>query len=427
MLVHPRLLRRLRAYIRRTLLILCFLAFLDALLLIRGRPPASTAPTLAQQVEHSTSHDAANTSVYIVSVHRNNEEILRGAWNEAVLALAGHLGPSNVHFTAIESGSQDKTKEALMDLKFALDDMGVSNTVSLGMTVWEQLEEIETRPDPDSPREPGWIWDKEEGHYDMRRIPYLARVRNQAMEPLAGLARQQGRHFDKVLWLNDVAFDVADFVALLRTRGGRYAAACGMDFKTYPYYYDTFALRDERGLKTASYYWPWFISPLAREATLRGDPVRVESCWNGMVVFDSAPFYADPPLRFRGIDDSLADLHLEGSECCLVHADNVLSRDPDKGVWLNPNVRVGYTVEAYRAVKGGRFPGPWAAVVGGWANRLGRVKGWIQHDLEMAEVRRRLDKWRSETPTGELSRTEPGVACLINEMQIMWQNGWKHL
>ncbi|KAB5536687.1 polysaccharide export protein [Coniochaeta sp. 2T2.1] len=386
----------------------------------KGRTLASASPAPSRR------DVAANSSVFIVSVHRNTEEILRSAWNDAVLNLVSYLGAANVHFAAVESGSQDKTKEALMDLKGKLDGAGVSNTISLGMTVWEQLDELENRPDPRRAREPGWIWDEEEGHYDLRRIPYLAKVRNRAMEPLKTLERQ-GRTFDKVLWLNDIVFDVEDYVTLLNTHDGRYAAACSMDFKLYPYYYDTFALRDDRGMKTASYHWPWFVSPTARQSARKGEPVRVESCWNGMVLFDSTPFYANPPLLFRGIDDSLADLHLEGSECCLVHADNVLSRDPDKGVWLNPNVRVGYNVPVYKAVKGGKFPGPWATVLGGWANRWLRFKGRIQHNLEQVTIRQRLSKWRSETPTEELSRTEVGVACLINEMQIMWQNGWKHL
>lgn len=424
MLIHLRFLRRLRAYKRQTLILLGFLFLLDAFLLISDRPLTYRAPMLAQ-AEHSTL-PSTNTSVFIVSVHRNTEETLRTAWNDAVLRLISVLGPSNVHFAAVESGSQDKTKEALMDLKGKLDGVGVSNTISLGMTVWEQLDELENRPDPRRDREPGWIWDMEEGHYDLRRIPYLAKVRNQAMEPLRAL-NNKGRRFDKILWLNDVVFDTDDFLTLLQTRDGHYAAACSMDFKVYPYYYDTFALRDDQGMKTASYYWPWFISPVARESTRKGEPVKVESCWNGMVLFDSSPFYADPPLQFRGIDDSLADLHLEGSECCLIHADNVLTHDPDKGVWLNPNVRVGYNVPVYQAVKGKRFPGPFATVVGGWANRWLRVMGRIKHDLEQLTVQRRLDQWRSETPTGELSRTEVGVACLINEMQIMWQNGWKHL
>lgn len=207
-----------------------------------------------------------------------------------------------------------------------------------------------------------------------------------------------------------------------------------MDFKEYPYYYDTFALRDELGQKTASDHFPWFTSPKARASAKRGDPIEVFSCWNGMVLFDSTPFYADPPLRFRGIDDSLADFHLEASECCLIHADNVLSRDRGKGVWLNPNVRVAYGVPAYDLVRSKkeaegatRFPGPIATVVGAWANRLGRFKARIQFPIEDSTVRSRLEAWRSETPVGELPRTEVGAPCLINEMQIMWMNGWRHL
>ncbi len=225
-----------------------------------------------------------------------------------------------------------------------------------------------------------------------------------------------------------MCLQTTDFLTLLHTRDGAYAAACSMDFKVYPVYYDTFALRDDRGDKAMSDHWPWFLSPTARDAVRRAAPVRVESCWNGMVIFDAAPFYANPPLRFRGIDDDLADLHLEGSECCLVHFDNPLSADEVRGgVWLNPNVRVGYSVSVYRRVRKAFFPGPWATVRGAWANRW---QGWwaagVQFNLERMMVLRRLAEWRA-TPSGELPRQEAGADCLINEKQIMWQNGWKHL
>lgn len=196
-----------------------------------------------------------------------------------------------------------------------------------------------------------------------------------------------------------------------------------MDFKNYPYFYDTFALRDDLGQKAASLYWPWFLSPTSRESARRSEPIRVESCWNGMVLFDAAPFYADPPLKFRGIADSLADLHLEASECCLIHADNALSAHPDKGVWLNPNVRVGYSVKAYKAVQGkhgATFPGPFATVLGEWANRWLWFRGNVQQHLERGTIMARLLRWRG-------AGSEPGHACLINEKQIMWMNGWRHL
>lgn len=212
---------------------------------------------------------------------------------------------------------------------------------------------------------------------------------------------------------------------MFNTRDNDYAAACSMDYKVSPLYYDTFALRDDLGLKTISLYWPWFQSPTARAEAELNAPIRVTSCWNGIVAFDAAPFHANPPLQFRGIDDSLADLHLEGSECCLIHADNYLTTE--RGIWLNPNVRVAYGVNAYYQIRTNRFPNPFWAVVGAWVNRF---MGWriaVQSQLENRVVRSRLEQWKLETPDGDLPRYEPGEACLINEMQIMWSNGWKHL
>ncbi|TRX96728.1 hypothetical protein FHL15_002394 [Xylaria flabelliformis] len=411
-----------RNYLRPALLFLFFLFLLDAIRLVRSRP--ETYRTKPSEV-HQRSEDGAlvNTTIFIASVHRNTEKILRTAWSDAILDLVDYFGPENIYFSAIESGSQDESKAALLDLQTLLDMKGVANTITLGQTVWEQLDEIYTRPPPDV-RVPTWIWNVAEAQWEMRRIPYLARVRNQAMEPLKEL-ENNGITFDKVLWLNDVVFDTEDIVTLLNTRNDNYAAACSMDYKHAPLYYDTFALRDDMGLKTISEYWPWFQSPTSRAAAEKNAPIRVKSCWNGVVVFDSAPFYAHPQLKFRGIDDSLADLHLEGSECCLIHADNYLSLE--KGVWLNPNVRVGYSIDAYRQVQKNHFPSAFWTVLGAWINRIKSGRMTIQSQLESRIVTKRIEQWKAETPKGDAPRNEPGAACLINEMQIMWENGWKHL
>ncbi|KAL1883159.1 hypothetical protein Daus18300_000217 [Diaporthe australafricana] len=431
------LLRRLRQRRRSILSLLLFLFTIDVILLLRHRPRTvrTTAPSLERHHGLRSSNSdlagpgaAGNETFFIVSVHRNTGPILP-AWGAAVLALIDHLGPANVYFSALESGSQDDTKDGLTALKAQLDERRVPNTVTLGQTVWQQLDEMWARPAPDAPRQEGWIRNQEDKVYDLRRITYLARERNRAMEPMRRLQAEQGVTFDRVLWLNDVIFDVDDFLTLLHTRGGAYAAACSMDYKHPPAYYDTFALRDDEGRKTASNYWPWFQAGASRSAAQRADPVRVASCWNGMVIFDAAPFHADPPLRFRAIPDALADMHLEGSECCLVHADNPLSAAAAGGVWLNPNVRVGYSVPAYEAVRaahGEQFPGAWATVVGAWANRWLRWRHSLSHRVEGATVAKRLKQWVAEAPEGE-PRREPGVSCLINEKQIMWMNGWRHL
>lgn len=143
----------------------------------------------------------------------------------------------------------------------------------------------------------------------------------------------------------------------------------------------------------------------------------------------SAPFYAEPPLRFRGISDDLAAHHLEGSECCLIHADNHGSDDPE-GVWLNPNVRVGYNEAAYRAVnpEDGRWPGAWEKIAGIWRNRWARwsVGGRMKRTLERYRVRKKLRKWEGEG-LGVRGRHEAGMHCLVNEMQVLFEGGWIHV
>lgn len=135
----------------------------------------------------------------------------------------------------------------------------------------------------------------------------------------------------------------------------------------------------------------------------------------------AAPFVSSTaPLRFRGVPDSLALHHVEGSECCLIHADNPLSRT--LGVYLNPRVRVGYNLAAYQAThRGGAWVSAWDVFTGLWANRMRR---WTaQLTLERALVQRRVGRWERERADNH----EPGVFCLVNEMQVLAENGWAHV
>jgi Cryptococcal mannosyltransferase 1 len=215
-----------------------------------------------------------------------------------------------------------------------------------------------------------------------------------------------------------------DIVTLLSTRDGYYDAVCSLDFSVPLIYYDTFALRDSLGAKAFPQMWPYFMSPASRDALISNGPVPVQSCWNGVVAFQAEPFYASPPLRFRGISDSLAKHHLEGSECCLIHAD--FHRATSHGVWLNPNVRVGYKPEAYHAVNppDGRIWPTWYKKVGGmWLNRVARWVGWMRRKTEKWHVESEVRQWESEAEGNH----EEALHCLINEMQVLYQNGWLHV
>jgi hypothetical protein len=232
---------------------------------------------------------------------------------------------------------------------------------------------------------------------------------------------------------------IEDVTTLLTTNQNSYAAACALDFSrpvSPQIYYDTFALRDALGLKTATLTYPYFASSASLSALWANNPIPVKSCWNGIVVFDAAPFYDKSlALQFRGTDDELAKMHVEGSECCLIHADNDVLRRA-KGVWLNPNVRVSYNVTTYLEVNAGvardntggirqRWPGKWEAIGGVWANRQARWFGGLRAWSEARVVRGRVKKWAKMG--GPEKREEPGLECLVNEMQVLFENGWQHV
>jgi hypothetical protein len=152
----------------------------------------------------------------------------------------------------------------------------------------------------------------------------------------------------------------------------------------------------------------------------------------------ASPFYDEKsPLRFRGVHDTLAHHHIEGSECCLIHADNRLSSD--LGVWINPNVRVGYchpdlhrpekakfafdwnvfkqmcqmSYDAVHPGHGRSWVPPIRIALGLWENRLRRWVSW--GSTTSWKVQKRLRNWEKE----QLGNQESGEMCLVDEMHVI--------
>jgi hypothetical protein len=211
----------------------------------------------------------------------------------------------------------------------------------------------------------------------VKRIAYLAEVRNKALEPLT--TRSSGMQFDKLLFVNDVIFspkDVADL--LFATNIGpdgktQYHAACAMDFINSFKFYDTFATRDSEGHGAGVPFFPWFTGAdqgISRKDVLSGtDAVRVKSCWGGMVAFEAKWFDREAAaevaddgenstgmesLSFRASDE----LFWDASECCLIHADLAamaslhpesweVRRELDTGIYINPYIRVAYDTSSF--------------------------------------------------------------------------------
>lgn len=441
-MLYTRFRRLFRSRLLRLITILLAIwTFLEAFTIQRNLIAAEIQPSSQTNEE----------KIFLAFLPWNNEYVLRTHLINQLRDLVHALGIEHVFLSIYENGSYDGTKDALRDLHAELEGLGVRSRVILDETTHEDI--VNGRPT--SPKE-GWIqinkagyeaFGVNQGDFALRRIYYLAKLRNKVLEPLADLAAK-GERFDKILFLNDVTYTADDILTLLHTRNGNYAAACTLDFELPPTFYDTFALRDSNGDPALMHTWPYFASSASRNAVLAGKPVPVQSCWNGIVAMSTSPFYNHtlaeddgPPLRFRGVPDTLALQHIEGSECCLIHYDNPLANP--LGNWINPAVRVGYCHPglmkakfaydwdlfkrvcswAYEAVhpgEGRSWVGLWRVAAGMWENRLRRLVhvGGLQN----WKVKRRVREWER----GGKGRREVGEACLVDEMQVIEPHGWLH-
>jgi hypothetical protein len=188
-------------------------------------------------------------------------------------ALVQELGIDNVFVSTYESGSYADTKDALRELDLTLEDLHVQKSIVLSDI--SHADEIAQQPAGH-----GWV-KAPSGETQLRRIPFLASVRNRVFESPETLVAL-GEQFDTILFLNDVVFTAEDVLRLLDTNSGDYAAACSLDFSKPPAFYNTFALRDSSGHEVMMSTWPYFRSYLSRNAMEKGFPVPVASCWNGM-------------------------------------------------------------------------------------------------------------------------------------------------
>ena len=190
-MLRPSLRRSPQSRLLRAAFLISIIALFIDLLTIAARRHRATPATYSIP-------DVRGQKVFIASIHWNNERILRSTWNNAVLDLVQYFGRENVYISIYESGSWDDTKGALTLLDKELGKKDVPRLIVLDETT--HARELEGSPAA------GWI-DTARGKKELRRIPYLAKLRNLSLKPLAEL-EAKGTRFDKVLFLNDVAFTV---------------------------------------------------------------------------------------------------------------------------------------------------------------------------------------------------------------------------
>lgn len=298
-----------------------------------------------------------NKKIFIAaSLYDKGGRLVDGIWGRDVLELIDLLGDMNVFLSVYENDSGPDAEAALT--KFRAKVRCKNNLLYEEHLSTEHMSRVRL---PD-------------GSKRIKRIAYLAEVRNRALEPLA---EPSDVTYDKVLFLNDVDFNPVDALQLLFSTNvdgkgeASYGAACAVDFINPFKFYDTFATRDLEGYSMGVPFFPWYSNAgqgLSRKDVLDGkDAVRVKSCWSGMVALDARYLQASrevvhdksmhskigndvarikdlsKPIRFRAV----LDMDWDASECCLIHADIINSR-PAKvpadavGIYQNPYVRVAY-------------------------------------------------------------------------------------
>ncbi|KAJ5349685.1 hypothetical protein N7541_007412 [Penicillium brevicompactum] len=329
-------------YIHVVVGIVFVLALLTSILFPSYTHPPAHYATLRESVlggSYSGRGNPRGEKVFIAaSLYDSGGELARGQWGEQLVDLIDLLGHDNVFLSIYENDSGDEGERALRELE---EKVRCPKSI-----VSEKHLDPKTLPTVTIPG----------GSNRIKRIEYLAQVRNKALQPLTDLPDMK---FDKLLYMNDILFHPIDTVQLLFSTNAneegiaQYRAACAVDFDNPFKFYDTYATRDLEGYSMGLPFYPWFTTSgkgESRRDVLAGkDAVRVRSCWGGMVAFDAKYFQSGSPptspnpARFR----SGHDLFWEASECCLIHAD---IQDPqtdvdnisDTGIYMNPFVRTAY-------------------------------------------------------------------------------------
>ncbi|KAM5436033.1 hypothetical protein McanMca71_000218 [Microsporum canis] len=323
-----------------------------------------------------------NEKIFIAS-NIVQEGMIRGPWGSSLIELVDILGEDNVFVSIYENDSGNGTGDALRELAAQLPcpytfvcDLKEYIKAKKRSKMITGNSSVVTGDHVSLDGFPKTILPS--GDERVKRIAYLAQIRNQMLEPLNSSYMLSGGHaesgfnhvkvrFDRVLFLNDIYFSAIDAAQLLFSTNvdesghAQYRAACAVDFVSKVMFYDTFVVRDAEGYSTGLMFFPWFApvgQARSRNQVLEGsDAVQVRSCWGGMVVFQAEMFQdfstADSTSRLVSQFRHEPEPFWESSECCLIFADlEDQFGEPDvanrTGVFLNPFIRVAYSQNTWK-------------------------------------------------------------------------------
>ena len=275
-----------------------------------------------------------NTTFYITSNIVNAENIIESYIKE-MKKLINYLGENNVIISLVENGdSKDNTRKYLKEFQEYLNGRKIVNKFLL-------TKEI------DDPRKNSTPFNK----ISRLRIEYYSKLRNKCLDLLY---EKEDVDFENtiIIFFNDIVFKYEDIINLLSTNKEDFDAVCGLDMVNHLFYDCWVAIDlDGNALKNS---FPFFLNKEGQDLVVYHKPIRVFSCWNGVIAFKASPL-KDKKIQFRHkynftiLTDRLFNAYYYESECTYFHIDLFSSGYTKK--FINPNVRVTYKNEGFFEVK----------------------------------------------------------------------------
>ena len=268
-----------------------------------------------------------NSTFYITSNVVNIEKIIYNYIHQ-MKALINYLGERNTIISIVENGdSKDKTRKILKDFQYYLNKKNILNKFYLERVI-------------EDPRKIKRPFEK----YSRFRIEYFAKLRNKCLEFLYELPNIDFNN-TIIIFLNDIVFKYEDIINLLSTNNEDFDVVCGFDMNNNTFY-DRWVSIDLEGDGMRRYF-PFFINKEAQDLVVNHKPIRVFSCWNGVIAFKAKPL-ENKKIQFRYKINYSQPTHILNnpakdyyeSECTYFNID-LFSMGYTKK-FINPDVRVTY-------------------------------------------------------------------------------------
>ena len=281
--------------------------------------------------------------IKINDIKNSNKNNYNSVINE-MQKLISYLGTENVIISIMENGdSTDKTREKLEQFLFYLNTTEIPNRIIM------EHEIDDPRINASDPKS------LENNFISNLRIQYYAELRNRCLDFIYQIPNINFSN-TKVIFFNDIIFEFENIINLLSTNNEDYDAVCGLDF--YDCFYDSWVSIDLSGY-SLRHDFPFFVNKEGQDLVINHKPIRVFSCWNGVMAFTAEPL-KDKKIQFRYElhEDRIVEHYLDSdqkfsyeSECTYFHID-LFSLGYTK-TFINPDVRVAYLYEYYSIEKDG--------------------------------------------------------------------------